>query len=68
MTNYDKWIPTAKQLIKGLSAKPGVHFADKTMAADSLAQALCGMFERGEVPNAAPDSKHERKVNTCAQD
>lgn len=48
-TAYDHLLPAATKLVKGLSAKPGVHFADKTMVANWVAQVLHGMIIRGEI-------------------
>lgn len=49
MTHYEPLVPVAAKLIQGLAAKPGIHFADRTSAADYLAQALAGMIARGEI-------------------
>jgi hypothetical protein len=53
MTNHDGLVPAATKIIKALAGKPGVHFADKTMAADFLAQKLYGMICRGEFPETS---------------
>ena len=50
MTNYDYLLPAATKLVQGLASKPGVHFVDKKMVSQWVAQALNGMVERGEVP------------------
>ena len=42
MTNYDHLLPVARLIIKAMSAKPGIHFVDKEMAAQWLAQAMFG--------------------------
>jgi hypothetical protein len=59
MTAYDHLVPAAKSLIRGLAAKPGIHFSDKEMAASLLAQAMHGMIVRGEItlPHAATTTK-----------
>lgn len=52
MPNYDRYLPMAKRLIDGLAGKPGVHFADRRIAADFLAQALTPNLK---MHAAAPD-------------
>jgi hypothetical protein len=42
MTHYDHLLPVARLIIKSMSAKPGIHFVDKEMAAQWLAQAMFG--------------------------
>ena len=42
MTNYDHLLPVARLIIKAMSAKPGIHFVDKEMAAQWLAQSMFG--------------------------
>jgi len=49
MTDHDWLLPAAKTLIDGLAAKPGVHFVDRKMATDWLAQVMGGMVERREL-------------------
>lgn len=49
MTEYDKWAPLARKLINGLAAKPGIHFVDRAIATQLLAQALHGADKRGEL-------------------
>lgn len=49
-TEYDKWIPVANKIIKGLSAKPGIHIVNKEMATNWLAQALNGAEKKEELP------------------
>ncbi len=46
----DKWLEVAKKIINGLSVKPGIHIADKKIAAQLVAQHLSGMEKRGELP------------------
>jgi hypothetical protein len=53
VTNHDSLIPVATKIIKALAGKPGMHFVDKTMAADFLAQALYIMIRRGEFPETS---------------
>lgn len=48
-TPYDWLLPVAKKLTNGLNAKPGVHFADKEIVSNWIAQVLNGMIERGEL-------------------
>jgi hypothetical protein len=50
MTEYDHLLPVANKLVKGLAGKPGVHFVDKRMAANWIAQVLNGMIQRNELP------------------
>lgn len=56
MTHYDYLLPVARKIIKGLAAKPGVHFADKEIAAQYLAGGLAGAVKRGEFPQN-PDAR-----------
>ena len=49
MTSYDWLLPVAEKLVKGLAGKPGVHFVDKQMVSQWVAQALDGMIRRGEL-------------------
>ena len=49
MLESDYLLAATSRLVKGLSAQPGIHVADKKIAASYLARALHGMFVRGEI-------------------
>jgi hypothetical protein len=48
-THYDDTLPLARKIVKGLAAKPGVHFVDREIAANFLAQALASAIRSGEI-------------------
>lgn len=62
MTHYDHLLPLSREIIKGLAGKPGVHFADKEMAANWLAQKLAGIL-----PNPSFCGQ-ENRLAACAPD
>ena len=62
MTQYDYLLPVATKLTNGLAAKPGVHFANRKMVADWIAQALDGMIRRGEIPGLPKHKAPEEDV------
>jgi hypothetical protein len=53
MTHYDRFLPAANKIVRGLAGKPGVHFANREMVANRLAQQL------------SANSKNDRLLAAC---
>lgn len=54
MTPYETLMPFARKLAHGLAAKRGVHFADREMVANCIAQVVHGASIRGELQLPEP--------------
>lgn len=49
MLPSDKWLKIAKEIVDGLAVKPGVHFADKKIVTQLVAQNLAGLEKRHKI-------------------
>ena len=65
MTNYDWCMTQAREIVKGLAAKPGISIVDKEIAANLLAQQISAKFE--SLIHNAPEWVLTRATNQRSQ-
>jgi hypothetical protein len=49
MTDYEEMVPLGTYLVRCMAEKPGVHFADKKMAANMIACSIANRIRQGKL-------------------